>query len=223
MEERLEIVYEDKYIIVIDKPSGLLSVGAPGRNRISAHERVSEYLFKKYKHNSRAYIVHRLDEYTSGLLMFAKEEQLKFYMRDYWNDIVKERRYVAVLHGVPQEKEGRLESYLVEDDKNFRVYSSSKDNGGLFSITNFKVLKADKERSLVEFNLETGRKNQIRVHASQLLRCPVLGDRKYGDERANKGIKRLCLHHKGFAFVHPVTGKIIRLSSNTPRYFKSLI
>lgn len=228
MIKKLDILFEDKWFIAIDKPSGLLSVGAPGRREITAYSLVEDYLYEKYRGRTRAYVLHRIDQFTSGILLFAKERKMQEYMREYWNEIIDERLYVAVLDGIPQEKEGRIESWLTEDQRYFTVYSSLNDNGGLYSVSDYRVMsenaadKGRRARSLVEFSLKTGRKNQIRVHAATHLHCPVLGDRKYGLEQANKNVKRLCLHHKGLSFVHPATGEAVRIRSKYPRYFKEL-
>ncbi len=232
MLKTLDIVYEDKWFVAIDKPSGLLSVGAPGRREITAYDLVSEYLCGKYNGRTRAFVLHRIDQYTSGILLFAKDRKVQEYMRDNWNDVVRERLYTAVLAGIPEPREGVVVSYLSADRKNFTVFSSLSDNGGLRAVSNYKVTATGENsagenpsrcRSLVEFRIESGRKNQIRVQAASHLGCPVLGDRKYGNAAANKDVKRLCLHHKGLSFEHPVTGRIIRISCNAPRYFKGLI
>ena len=221
--EKLDILYEDRWFIAIDKPSGLLSVGAPGRGEVTAYDLVNSYLEHRYNRATRAFVLHRIDQFTSGVLLFAKKRDMQEYMREYWNEIIDKRQYAAVLQGVPAPKEGRIVSWLTENSRNFTVYSSPVDNGGQMAISNYRVLSDDGNRSLVEFTLETGRKNQIRVHAATHLGCPVLGDRKYGNESSCKDVKRLCLHHRGIEFIHPATEQPVRIESNVPRYFKTLL
>lgn len=236
MKKTIDIIYEDKWLVAIDKPSGLMSVAGNRKDVETAYMLVNDYLMHKYNGRVRAHVLHRLDRDTSGVLLFAKDFGVKRAMTDNWNERVVERKYVAVVDGVPQgDKErktdadiqddgalpqGRIVSWLTENDRNFMVYSSLTDNGGEMAVTNWRVLKTDGKRSLVEYTLETGRKNQIRVQSAAHLHCPILGDSKYGD---GKSAKRLCLHAKGLSVVHPVTGKVIRLVANTPRYFNSLI
>lgn len=220
MKKTIEIIYEDKWLIAIDKPSGLMSVAGNRKDVDTAYMLVNDYLMHKYNGRVKAHVLHRLDRDTSGVLLFAKDFGIKRMMTDDWNGRVLERKYVAVVDGVPAASSGRIVSYLTQDMNTFTVYSSLKDNGGEEAVTNWRVLKTDGKRSLVEFLLETGRKNQIRVQAATHLRCPVLGDGKYGD---GKQARRLCLHAKGLSIVHPVTHKALRITANTPRYFNGLL
>ena len=220
MKKTIDIIFEDRFLIAIDKPSGLMSVAGNRKGIETAYSLVNDYLMHKYNGRVKAHVMHRLDKDTSGVLLFAKDFRIKREMTADWNSRVLERKYVAVVDGVPEPSEGKIVSYLTEDDNCFLVHSSLVDNGGEVAVTNYRVLKTDGKLSLVEFLLETGRKNQIRVQAASHLRCPILGDPKYGD---GKSARRLCLHAKGLSVIHPVTHKVLRLSSNTPRYFSGLL
>lgn len=220
MKKTIDIIFEDKFLIAIDKPSGLMSVAGNRKGVETAYSLVNDYLMHKYNGRVKAHVMHRLDRDTSGVLLFAKDFRIKREMTADWNSRVLERKYVAVVDGVPSPAEGKIISYLTEDDNCFMVYSSLQDNGGEEAVTNYRTLKTDGKLSLVEFLLETGRKNQIRVQTATHLHCPVLGDPKYGD---GKTARRLCLHAKGLSIIHPVTHKVLKLTSNTPRYFSGLL
>lgn len=220
MKKTLDILFEDQWLVAIDKPSGLMSVAGNRQGVETAYSIVNDYINHKYNGRRKAHVLHRLDRDTSGVLVFAKDYQVKRVMTDHWNENILERRYLAVLDGVPQLAKGRIESWLIENDRNFMVYSSLVDNGGEYAVTNYEVLKSNGAHSLVAFNLETGRKNQIRVQAATHLGCPVSGDSKYGD---GKSAKRLCLHANGLSFIHPVTRRQIRISCGAPRFFNSLV
>lgn len=220
MKKTIDIIFEDKFLIAIDKPSGLMSVAGNRKGVETAYSLVNDYLMHKYNGRVKAHVMHRLDRDTSGVLLFAKNFRIKREMTADWNSRVLERKYVAVVDGVPSPAEGKIISYLTEDDNCFMVYSSLQDNGGEEAVTNYRTLKTDGKLSLVEFLLETGRKNQIRVQSATHLHCPVLGDPKYGD---GKTARRLCLHAKGLSVIHPVTHKVLKLNSNTPRYFSGLL
>jgi len=244
----IKIVFEDEHLIVIEKREGLLSVGTAhgrghhnstgGREEITAHSLLNNYVRNRaprgsrtYHNNrtqqqSRIYIVHRLDRETSGLMVFAKSEEIKRTLQDNWENIVTQRKYVAVVNGIPEVEEGVFRSWLKENSA-FVVYSSPKDNGGQLAITHFKVLDSNPKlcKSLIEFELETGRKNQIRVHAQEM-GIPLYGDKKYyGDNPAqlaeNKNARRLYLHAYTLNFFHPVTGKEMRFSTGIPRHFSA--
>ncbi len=219
MKKTLDIVFEDKWLVAINKPSGLMSVAGNRSDVVTAYMLVNDYLMHKYNGRVHAHVLHRLDRDTSGVLIFAKDFKVKQDLTHNWNENVVERKYVAVVKGVPSPEQGRIVSFLTEGP-NYMVYSSLKDNGGEEAVTNYSVLKSDSKASLVEFTLETGRKNQIRVQSSTHLRCPILGDSKYGD--GTKSAKRLCLHAKTLGIVHPVTHKILKITANPPRYFNSL-
>ena len=213
--KNIDIIYEDKDIIVINKPSGLLTVATEKEKNKTAYHLVMEYLKKKNK-NNRIFIIHRLDKDTSGIIMFAKNERAKYLYQDNWNDIVKKRCYYAVIDGKMQNKEGTIKSYLKE---NGNMVYSVKDRSGKLAITEYKVLKERKNISLLDINLKTGRKNQIRVHMKEN-KTPILGDLKYGEK--SKLINRLALHAYKLELVNPVTKKLLTFEINMPNEFKML-
>ena len=213
--KNIDIIYEDKDIIVINKPSGLLTVATEKEKNKTAYHLVMEYLKKKNK-NNRIFIIHRLDKDTSGIIMFAKNERAKHLYQDNWNDIVKERCYYAVIDGKMENKEGMIKSYLKE---NGNMVYSVKDRSGKLAITEYKVLKERKNISLLDINLKTGRKNQIRVHMKEN-KTPILGDLKYGEK--SKLINRLALHAYKLELINPVTKKLLTFEINMPNEFKML-
>lgn len=213
--KNIDIIYEDKDIIVINKPSGLLTVATEKEKNKTAYHLVMEYLKKKNK-NNRIFIIHRLDKDTSGIIMFAKNERAKHLYQDNWNDIVKKRCYYAVIDGKMENKEGTIKSYLKE---NGNMVYSVKDRSGKLAITEYKVLKERKNISLLDINLKTGRKNQIRVHMKEN-KTPILGDLKYGEK--SKLINRLALHAYKLELINPVTKKILTFEVNMPNEFKTL-
>lgn len=234
MKDPLKIIYEDRYLIVIDKSEGLLSVGTSrGKEEVTAHRILNNYLKMKYQGRGRsstsprAYIVHRLDRETSGLMVFAKSEDIKFMMQENWDKAVTMRGYVAVVNGRPdtgEKGEGTIRSWLKEN-RAYIVYSSPKDNGGQLATTHYKIIGENpaKRQTLVELELETGRKNQIRVHMQEL-GCPIYGDKKYyGTNEAllaeNKKARRLYLHAHTLHFIHPVTGKEMKFTTGIPHHF----
>ncbi len=232
---KLRIVYEDDDLIVVNKQPGLLTVAAtPGSSETTAFSILRAYVKKQ---NARAgiYVVHRLDRETSGLLVFARSEELQHYMREYWRDLVTDRTYIALAEGILEPREGKITTWLTEDKRNAVVYSSPVDDGGDIAITNYKVLKTSKRDEvannsqlstvnyqLVELHLETGRTNQIRVHLASK-GCPVVGDRKYGHGNESSPIDRLCLHAKVLEFIHPVTEKKVRFESPVPKEFNRVL
>ena len=213
--KNIDIIYEDKDIIVINKPSGLLTVATEKEKNKTAYHLVMEYLKKKNK-NNRIFIIHRLDKDTSGIIMFAKNERAKHLYQDNWNDIVKKRGYYAVIDGKMENKEGTIKSYLKE---NGNMVYSVKDRSGKLAITEYKVLKERKNISLLDINLKTGRKNQIRVHMKEN-KTPILGDLKYGEK--SKLINRLALHAYKLELINPVTKKLLTFEINMPNEFKML-
>lgn len=208
---KLSIVYEDEHIIVVEKKEGLLSVKSPNTTEESATHLLNQYL-RPQGRDHYIYVVHRLDRETSGVMMFAKSKEVQQQLRDNWKNYVTERSYVAIADGVFEEKDGRIESYLTEDVKKV-MHSSPVDNGGQLAITNYKVLQSDGKSSLVRLNLETGRKNQIRVQL-QSIGHPITGDVKYGGKKGRYG--RMCLHAETLRFKHPVTGKPMAFSVPVP-------
>ena len=213
--KNIDIIYEDKDIIVINKPSGLLTVATEKEKNKTAYHLVMEYLKKKNK-NNRIFIIHRLDKDTSGIIMFAKNERAKHLYQDNWNDIVKKRCYYAVIDGKMQKKEGTIKSYLKE---NGNMVYSVKDRSGKLAVTEYKVLKERKNISLLDINLKTGRKNQIRVHMKEN-KTPILGDLKYGEK--SKLINRLALHAYKLELINPVTKKLLIFEASMPNEIKTL-
>ncbi len=213
----LKIVYEDAYLIVVEKMQGLLSVNTERQKERTAYTILTEYVQRSGKQH-RIYIVHRLDRDTSGLMMFAKDEKTQHTLRDHWHEIVSDRRYVAVVCGEMEKNEGTVKSWLT--DRTLYVYSNPTDDGGKESITHYRTIKRGNGYSLVELNLETGRKNQIRVHM-QDLGHPIIGDGRYGWEDINP-IGRLALHAFKLCFYHPVTGEAMRFETPYPPEFKKL-
>ena len=213
--KNIDIIYEDKDIIVINKPSGLLTVATEKEKNKTAYHLVMEYLKKKNK-NNRIFIIHRLDKDTSGIIMFAKNERAKHLYQDNWNDIVKKRCYYAVIDGKIENKEGTIKSYLKE---NGNMVYSVKDRSGKLAVTEYKVLKERKNISLLDINLKTGRKNQIRVHMKEN-KTPILGDLKYGEK--SKLINRLALHAYKLELINPVTKKLLIFEASMPNEIKTL-
>ena len=214
----VRIVYEDKDLIVIEKAVGILSMPATAK-QYSVKQVLDEY-FEKRHFKCTAHIVHRLDRETSGLMMYAKNIETAQILQDNWHDIVYDRRYVAVVSGEMEHEGGTIQSWL-KDNKAYITFSSPEDpGGGKFAITYYHTLQTTPRCSLVEMRLETGRKNQIRVHM-QDIGHPVLGDRKYGN--GQDPIGRLCLHAYRLHFYHPRTGEPMLFETPFPRDFVQLI
>ena len=213
----VSIVYEDKYIIVIEKKPGILSMAA-GHSTLNVKTVLDEY-FKKTRQPCRAHVVHRLDRDTSGLMIYAKDMETEQILEHEWHDIVFDRRYVALCSGEFDEQTGTVANWL-KDNKSYVTYSSPVDNGGKYAVTHFYVLDRSIEHSLVEFKLETGRKNQIRVHSADMGH-PVCGDVKYGN--GDSPLHRLCLHAYVLCFHHPVTHQPMEFSTPIPPQFKEII
>ena len=213
----VSIVYEDKYIIVIEKKPGILSMAA-GHSTLNVKTVLDEY-FKKTRQPCRAHVVHRLDRDTSGLMIYAKDMETEQILEHEWHDIVFDRRYVALCSGEFEEQTGTVANWL-KDNKSYVTYSSPVDNGGKYAVTHFYVLDRSIEHSLVEFKLETGRKNQIRVHSADMGH-PVCGDVKYGN--GDSPLHRLCLHAYVLCFHHPVTHQPMEFSTPIPPQFKEII
>lgn len=212
---RLQLVYEDDDVIVINKGYGLLSVGTQSHKKEeTAYDILRNYLKEKDPRN-KLYVVHRLDRDTSGLMMFAKNEEAQENLRHNWNNMVLDRLYVALLEGYVKEDSGFVKSHLAENSQ-FVVYSTDEPGEGKLALTRFNVLKRANGLSLVEFSLDTGRKNQIRVHASEMGH-PISGDRKYGAKESR--LHRLCLHARTLRFAHPITRKDMRFELPVPSRF----
>ena len=212
----VKIVYEDRWLVVVEKAPGILSMAA-GHSSLNVKAVLDDY-FHKSRQNCRAHVVHRLDRDTSGLMVYAKDMETEQILEHNWHDIVYDRRYVAVVSGEIVEEGGTVASWL-KDNKAFVTYSSPVDNGGKYAVTHFRVLDRTTDHSLVEFKLETGRKNQIRVHSADIGH-PVCGDVKYGNGDAP--LHRLCLHAYVLCFFHPVTRERMEFEMPVPSAFRSM-
>ena len=212
----VKLIYEDPDLVVIEKQSGLLTVPAgPNHREKTAQKIVDDYVYAQ-DGRSHAYVCHRLDQYTSGILIFAKNSQVQQMMRDSWSTYVVERRYLAVCEGTPKQEEGEVRSYLAENSA-MKVYSTDDPTKGKLSVTRYKVLKTVGDYSQVDIQILTGRKNQIRVHMSDL-GCPIAGDKKYGAQSNPCG--RLMLHNYVLQFIHPVTRENLRFELPIPKMFQ---
>lgn len=219
---QLKIVFEDDYLIVVEKASGLLSIATQKERKRTAYSILSEYLKLQHPAN-KIFVVHRLDRDTSGLILFAKNQEVQFDMQHNWKYAVNQRKYTAVVEGKLQTGDGSgvgtVKSYLWES-KALIVYSSPNPEDGQESITHYKVLKSNDYYSLVEFELETGRKNQIRVQMNSI-GYPIVGDLKYGGHASS--LRRLALHANVLSFTHPITGELLCFETPVPAAFEALI
>ncbi len=211
-----DIIFEDDHIIVVNKPSGLLTIATDKEKEKTLFHIVREYLVSKNKF-AKVFIVHRLDKDTSGIVVLAKDEKTKNRLQENWNEFVSLREYVAVVHGKLKNKEDRIIQKLKENKTNL-VYVS-KDSDAKEAITNYKVIKETDNYSMVSINIETGRKNQIRV-AFATLKNPIVGDKKYG-ERDN--VNRLYLHANRLKMYYPEVKKDILFEIPTPNEFKKIM
>lgn len=210
----LKIVYEDKYLFVIEKRNGILC-NSPHPGDETVQSILNDYLESKHQ-RCHAHTVHRLDRDTSGLMLFAKDKKIALRFEENWKQTVYDRRYVALVHGEMRKESGSISSWL-KDNSQFVTFSCKYDNGGKYAVTHYKLLKASDGYSLVELKLETGRKNQIRVHM-QDIGFPVVGDPKYGD--GDNSIGRLGLHAYKLCFIHPITGEDLKFETPFPKEFK---
>lgn len=210
----VKIVYEDKDLIVIEKSEGILSMASSPKQYCV--KTVLDNYFEKRHFKCTAHVVHRLDRETSGLMLYAKNLETAHILEENWHDLVHDRRYVALVCGDMQQEGGTVQSWLKES-KSFVTYSSPTDNGGKLAITHFHRLRHNADFSLVEMKLETGRKNQIRVHMADL-GYPIAGDRKYGNGR--DPLHRLALHAFRLNFTHPVTGEDMQFETPIPKDFQ---
>ena len=212
------ILHEDRDIIVVEKPGGLLTIGTERDKTRTAHMILNEYVRKgDPRSRNRVYIVHRLDRETSGILIFAKSEAAKIFLQCNWQET--DKRYLTVVYGSPAEKTGCISSYLTENSA-FTVYSTPDQTVGKLSSTEYSVLKEARGLSLLEIKLLTGRKHQIRVHLSEQGH-PVVGDKKYG--RGNDAYSALALHARSISFTHPVNGRQMFFETGVPEFFTRLI
>ena len=217
IDSRVDIIYEDKDIIVVNKPAFMLTIKAENEKEKTLYSIVSEYVKVKNK-NARIFVIHRLDRETSGLIVFAKNEAIKNMYQNNWSELAVYRGYVAVVEGKPEVKSKKIINYLIEKN-NLKVYSTSP-NLGKKAVTNYKTIKSNKKYSLLDINLETGRKNQIRVAMSDM-NTPIVGDKKYGAK--TDPVKRLCLHSHKLILINPINKNKMEFKTEMPEFIKKLI
>jgi len=211
---KLRIIFEDSDLIVVEKKEGLLTVTTGRESETTAFLILKNYV-KKSSTRNKIYTVHRLDRETSGVILFAKHSDAQHILRDNWHEIVTKRVYVAVVEGKVEKESDRIVSWLTENEVSLKISSSRTDNGGKEAITNYRVIKSNDEFSLLEIELETGRKNQIRVHMESIGH-PIVGDRKYGSTTT---IGRLALHARVLEFYHPMTSEPLHFETPVPKEF----
>lgn len=215
--KKIDILYEDKEIIVVNKPSGLLCIATDKQKEKTMYHMVSSYL-KKSNPRSKVYIVHRLDKDTSGIVVFAKNVSMKMRLQNDWNELVTKRGYVALVEGNVEKDRGVIKNYLKET-KTLLVYSTN-DKSGKLAITEYRKIISNSLYTMLDINIKTGRKNQIRVHMKDIGHV-IVGDKKYGSKR--NPIRRLCLHANILEFIHPVTKKKMFFETDVPDNFIKLI
>jgi len=214
----LVVIYEDRALLVVDKPPGLLTMGTETEKLRTAYSALTDYVRKgSAKSKNRIFIVHRLDRDASGILIFAKSEEAKFYLQSHWEETKK--KYLAVVHGKFEKRSGIITSYLAEN-KAHAVYSTGDTTKGKLSHTGYRVLKETRDFALLEVDLLTGRKHQIRVHLADNGH-PIVGDKKYGN--GNQGHKRIALHALSISVRHPISGAQCTFETKVPEYFNRLV
>ena len=214
----LVILHEDRDILVIDKPAGLLTMGTDRDKTRTAYFFLTDYVRKGYsKSRNRIFIVHRLDRETSGIVIFAKNVEAKFRLQNQWQDT--EKKYLAIVHGQCAQQSATITTYLAENKARV-VYSTTDKIKGKLSRTGYRVLKQTKDFTLLELDLLTGRKHQIRVHLAGIGH-PVVGDRKYGKEDRDR--PRLALHGRSISFQHPFSGERLTFAAPVPAFFSQLV
>lgn len=215
---KLRIIFEDAYLIVVEKKEGLLTVSTGNEDETTAFSILKNHV-KKSSPDNRIYVVHRLDRETSGVIMFAKNREVQLILQENWHRIITQRIYVALVEGKIEKERDTIVTWLSENEKSLKIHSSNTDNGGQQAITHYRCVKSNEDYSLLEIELETGRKNQIRVHM-QGIGHPIVGDKKYG---ANiSPINRLGLHARLLAFYHPITTDIVSFETQVPRNFLNI-
>lgn len=212
--DRLDIIYEDKTMIVVNKPAHLLTIATNDEKINTLYHKVYEYEKKKNK-NNKIFIVHRLDKDTSGIVLFAKNEKLKKLLQDDWNDLALTREYYAIVEGNVKKDHDIIKEYIKED-KTLKTSRAEKGYGKL-AITEYKVIKRSKAYSILSVSIHTGRKNQIRVALSGI-NHPIIGDKKYGSTK--NPLRRLCLHANKLVIKNPITNQEMEFVSKLPKEFK---
>lgn len=215
---KLRILFEDAYLIIIEKKEGLLTVSAGDNDETTAFSILKTYV-KRSSPNNKVFTVHRLDRETSGILMFAKSREIQLALQEHWHEAVTRRVYVALVEGKVEKEEDTIVTWLTENEKSLKIHSSNSDNGGQQAVTHYRRIKSNDKYSLLEIELETGRKNQIRVHMEGIGH-PIVGDKKYG--AGISPIGRLGLHARVLAFYHPMTLEIVSFETPVPRDFLHL-
>ncbi len=215
--KKLDIIYEDKEIIVVNKPSGLLCIATNKKETNTLYRMVSSYI-KKSNPRLKIYIVHRLDKDTSGIVVFAKSQTIKLMLQNNWDKIATKRKYIAVVEGEVEKERDTIKSYLKET-KTLLVYST-KGKDGKLAITEYRKIFSNKNYSLLDITIKTGRKNQIRVHMKDINHI-IVGDKKYGCKK--NPIRRMCLHANILEILHPVTHKLMHFETDIPDNFIKLI
>lgn len=230
--EKLKFLYEDEWIIVVEKTAGLLTMSAGREGEETAYSILTAYMAEKEGfRNGRArnghgrrrqqnlFIVHRLDRDTSGILVFAKDFQTKEILQTHWDEIMLSRKYIAIVEGRPAPEEGIIRTWLTEDPRSLKVWSSPRNNGGKLAVTRYRTIRRNNTYSMIECELETGRKNQIRVHCAGM-GCPIAGDRKYGAKTSP--INRMALHAQSIVMLHPYLDGEFEFTSKLPNAFRKV-
>lgn len=212
-----ELLYEDEHLIAVNKPAGLLSVGNERERVRTAYRMVSDYV-KTQNMDNRIYVLHRLDRETSGVLIFARDPETQKAFQEHWNECVAKRGYYAVVEGVPQPDHGTVTSHLIETSTHL-MFSGAPGLNSRRAVTHYRTLRQGQGYALLDVNIDTGRKNQIRVHMKDLGH-PVAGDKQYGGRTNPLG--RLCLHSYELSLTHPLTGKTMSFVARMPKEFKKL-
>ena len=208
----MDIIYEDKEMIVINKPAKKLTIATTKEQNRTLYHEVRDYV-KKQNPRNKIFIVHRLDKDTSGVILFAKNEKLKKLLQDNWDYLCETREYLAIVEGKPIKAKDTIKSYLTES-KTLQVYSTNDSKKGKLAITDYELLEANKSYALLKINIKTGRKNQIRVHLSDI-GCPIVGDKKYNAK--TNPLNRLGLHASKLVIKHPVTKKVMNFETKVPK------
>ncbi len=214
----IKIIHEDDDIIIIEKEAGMLSIATDREKTKTAYSMLSSHV-KSQSPENKIFVIHRLDRDTSGLMMFAKNETIKRQLQSTWEESIAERTYIAVVEGIPVKPEGTISSFLHES-KAMIVYSSQNPESGQKAVTHYQTMNSGNNYSLLKVNLDTGRKNQIRVHLKDL-GYPIAGDKKYGAK--TNPIGRLGLHAWVLAFEHPVSHEKLRFETSIPGKFLHLV
>ena len=215
---KLKVIFEDQYLIVVEKKEGLLTVTTGKSDETTAFSILKNYV-KKASPQNRIYVVHRLDRETSGVIMFAKTREIQLALQENWHRVITRRVYVALVEGKVEKPEDTIVTWLTENEKSLKIHSSKVDNGGQQAVTHYRTIKSNDKFSLLEVELETGRKNQIRVHMLDIGH-PIVGDKKYGSEVSPIG--RVGLHARVLAFIHPMSLENVTFETHVPKTFTSV-